>query len=305
MRYTLFGVLLGCTALLPVAGIAADPTTPPTPTTQVQPPPPPGQPVPGTTTQTGEIRVQQPAPQIHVTQPQPTVSVRQPAPEIIVRQPPPVISVQIPQPEIIVRMPKPEVNVSAPPPQVAVSENKPQVQVEAAKPQVNVSGQQQAANVQMQEAKPAVRYEQTGQPQITVNRGSGQPQIRYEEMAATGQLPAAQPGEPGTGMANAEPVKVSQLQNAELYGEQDKKFGKIDRVVQDATGKTSIVIGHIDGMGGKDIVMPLNNVFMSGDRLVIRGLTDEQAKALPRWTGNDRNVKELDADQSVPVATHA
>lgn len=192
MKYSLFGALLGCTALLPAVAMAAEPPTPPA---QVQPPAAVEKTVPGGTAQTGEITVQQPPAQVHVTQPQPSVAVRQANPEVIVRQPPPTVTVQIPQPEIIVRMTKPEVSVTTPPPQVSVNEAKPQVQVETAKPQVNVSAQQQAANVQMlQEGRPTVRYEQTGEPKVVINRAEGQPQIRYEQVAETGKQPGMPAG---------------------------------------------------------------------------------------------------------------
>jgi hypothetical protein len=293
--------LLGCTALLPVAAMAANPTPANEPAAQVQTPPP-GTPESTATTKTGEVTVQQPAPQVHVAQPQPRVTVRQAAPEIIVRQAPPAIAVQMPQPEIIVRMPKPEVSVAAPPPQVSVTENKPQIQVEAAKPNVNVTPQQQAANVQTQEARPTIRYEQTGQPQVFVKSAPGQPQIRYEEMtgSATGPTAAAE-----TTGANAQQIKVAQLTKADVYDEKGNKIGRADHVVQDRSGSMSVVIGHNEALGGKDVMLPLSSTYWSGDRLVIRGVTVDQLKSMPQWTASDQNVKELDANQSVPVSTRA
>ncbi len=283
MKPSLFGALLGCTALFPALAMAAD-TQPPAPAT----------------TQTGEVTVQQPAPRVHVSQPEPKVTVRQPKPEIIVRQPAPVIAVKIPQPQIIVRMPKPEVSVATPQPQISVSEAKPQVQVQTAKPQVNVMAAQQSANVEMQQARPVVRYEQTGKAKVFVKRPEGQPTVRYEQMTAANGPSAAQQG-----AANTQQVKVSELLHTEAYDANGNKLGKVDGVVQNNAGTASLVIGHGSALNGKEVLVPLNDVRMANGRLVIQGVTAQQLAGMPEWNANNRNMKQLKANQAVVVYTQA
>ena len=39
-----------------------------------------------------------------------------------------------------------------------------------------------------------------------------------------------------------------------------------------------------------------------GDRIVLRNLTEEQVKALPKYTADDKTYRELDGNQTVSLS---
>ena len=286
------------------------------------------------------VRVDQAAPQVTVQQPQPQVTVRQPQPEIVVRMPPPTISVQQPQPEVIVCMPQPDVNVAMPQPQVAVNQPQPQVQVvqpeqpkvqvEREQPQVVVQQQPgQQANVQVQQAQqqPQVRFERTGEPNIQYNM-TGEPRVTYERAGQQGadqrnqQAAAPAQNQQTAATRNAEttgtvardtatsqgvtrPMPVSRLKDMDVVNARGEQLGDVERViVSNADNKTYVIIGHggFLGLGEKQVALPLEQLTLRGDKLVIRGLTDDRIKAMPAWDRNNRSYRELDGNQMAQIS---
>ena len=295
----------------------------------------------GTATQPAgpAVKVEQAPPQVTVQQSEPQVTVRQPQPEITVHQPAPTVTVDIPQPEITIKMPPPDVQVSQAQPQVSVNQAKPQVQVvQPAAPQVQVQAAQ--PNVQVQrsadsqpnvtvqptDGKPTIKYDRE-EPKVVVNQAKGDPNINVQQSgganatdAATGaaqsrvaanQAPAAvvpPVGVPAVVAPRAATtgggVTVAQLNALNLYNAQGNELGDVEHVIRGQDGKTSIVIGHggFLGLGEKQVAIPLEQVAMRGDRLVIQGVTDEQIKAMPAWSASAGNFTELPGSQSVPVS---
>lgn len=115
-----------------------------------------------------------------------------------------------------------------------------------------------------------------------------------------------QKGADRTGSTNAagtKQIKVSRLTDMNLYNAKGEILGDIEQVVRGGDGQASIVIGHggILGLGEKQVALPIDKVSMNGDRLVARGITDDQIKAMPAWTKGSGT--QLNADQSVSVGT--
>lgn len=256
-------------------------------------------------------RTAQQAPQVQVQQGAPNVTVRQPQPEIIVRQAPPTITVQQPQPEIIVRMPEPDVNVSL---------ARPDVQVQMPQPQVQVIPPQDQSNVQVsqQQQQPNVRFERSGQPRVVYQQAPGEPRIRYESAANAQQesqqqqaqqqqaqqqsQQAAQTGAIGGGQR----VLVSRIKDMNLFNARGQQLGDVERVVVGNDGRAYIVIGHggFLGLGEKQVALPLENVALQGDRLVIRGVTEQQIEAMPAFNIGDGNFRELNDNQTTQVSAN-
>lgn len=283
------------------------------------------------------VRVDQASPQVTVQQPQPRVTVNQAQPEILVRQPQPTVTVDIPQPEIIVRMPEPDVNVAMTQPQVQVRQPQPQVQVqqprqqaqvevERSQPQVQVMQQPQSndrSNVQVQQAQgqPQVRYERA-EPRVVVNQPQGEPQIRIERMDESqqasaqgqeGQQQAAAPNQAGVAAGQQEAtgalpagqaLSVSRVTDMNLYNARGNELGDVERVVQGQDGQQFIVIGAggFLGIGERDVAIPTDRVAMQGNRLVIRGVTEDEIRAMPPFERNNRNFRDLDANQQVQIS---
>jgi sporulation protein YlmC with PRC-barrel domain len=265
-------------------------------------------------------------PHVTVHQPQPQVSVRQPTPEITIRQPAPTITIHQAQPTITVRMPEPQVDVSMSQPQVSVLPT--QGQTDPVQPRVTVvpPGEIQAT-VQGSGGQPVVRFEQVGEPRIVYQRADGQPQIQVEQQAGDRrtqgqqpqgqqqvqqqaarqqQQPAARPQQTQqdtAALGAGRPIAVSRLLDMSLYNERGQQLGHVEQVILGRDNKQYIVIGHggFLGLGEKRIVLGLDNVRLTGDRLVIRGLTEAELKAMPAWNWPRGTYRELEDDATVDL----
>jgi hypothetical protein len=282
------------------------------------------------------VRVEQAAPRVFVQQPQPDVTVNQPQPEITVHQPAPVVTVQIPPPQITVRMPKPQVNVAMAQPQVRVELPKPQVQivqpaqpqvqVQPAQPQVNVEQAAQQPNVTVQESQqaPQIKYD-TAPPQVVVNQPQGAPNVQIEQAGqgaeggaqpnqATAAAPPATatptpaPAQPSTQAATqggTQTVPVSDLLRMEVVNSQGNTLGKVEQVlVSKADNMGYVVVGH-GSLGDKQVALPVKEMALQNGKLVVRGLTDDQIRAMPAWKEGDTNFAGVDNNQTVVVSTAA
>lgn len=271
-----------------------------------------------------QIQVHQAPPQVAIQQAQPNVTVRQLPPEIVVRQGAPTVTVDIPQPEIIVRMPQPEVNVAVAQPQVEVRQPQPQVQVvQPQQPQVEVNRSQQAqvsvqpaqpqVTLQQDQAQPQIRYERA-EPQVRVNQAQGQPNVRFEQLqpgqeqqaqiqapATTGSIP------PAAGATDARAFSTRELMDRNIYNLRGEQFGDVERVLIGQGNRGYVVIGHggFLGLGEKKIMLPLEQIRVQGDRLVMPGLTDDQIRAMPEFNaGAVQGYREADAAYRVNIGLH-
>lgn len=276
-----------------------------------------------------QIRVEQATPQVTVQQAQPNVTVNQAQPEITVHQPAPTITVDIPQPVITIRMPKPDVNVSTAQPQVQVSQTKPQVQVvQPGQPQVNVQSGKQA-DVKVQDGKEAPKVNYTSeQAKVVVNQKQGAPTVHMEQagqataaterQGASATTPAPQPGANANAQpaanANAQPaananmqtIQAARLMKMNVVSAKGDTLGDVEHVLTHGTDKkTYVVVGHggFLGMGEKQVALPIDNMFVRDGKLVMRGMTDEQIKAMPAWSKNTTGYSEPAADQPIQVGT--
>lgn len=260
---------------------------------------------------------------IVVQQHQPRITVHQQPPEIIVRQAAPTITVQQPQPEIIVRMPEPDVDVAMPRPKVDI--NRPQVAVQPPRQQAQVE-------VQPQDRKPNVRVEKVGQPRLVYQQAPGKPQIRYEGVSSGGHAqPQAQTGSTapergatdeerrrararlGVGQPNAQPgegqdaatqrLPVDAVEDLAVYNMRGEKLGDVEEVVADAQNRRRIVIGHggFLGIGEDEVAFPVERFGYRGDRLVIRGVTDDDIEQMAEYRDTPTDYRELAENDSVEL----
>ncbi|MFC1458547.1 PRC-barrel domain-containing protein [Microvirga arabica] len=271
-----------------------------------------------------QVTVNQAQPEIIVRQPQPTVRVDIPQPEIIVRMPEPDVNVALAQPQVEVRHPQPQVRVQQPPQQ-------PQVQMVQDQQQPQVQIQRQAnsePNVQVQQSQgqPNVRYERA-EPRVIVNQAQGQPNVRIEragegQQAAAAQKPSNQQvAQQRRGLTEQErqaarerlatdvdttaavdnqnvrtrPVSVDDMDDMDVYNARGEKLGDAERIVVDGNNKRYVVIGHggFLGIGEDRVAFPLERFGISGDRLVIRGVTEEDIEAMDDYRDQAMNYRRL------------
>jgi sporulation protein YlmC with PRC-barrel domain len=289
------------------------------------------------------VQIDQAEPRVTVRQAQPSVAVTQPQPEITVRQPAPQVTVFIPKPEIVIRMPDPSVRVSQAQPEVEVTQPEPTVQVvqpeqqarvtmaQGDQPEVQVIQPEQQAKVDVRKSgEPNVNYE-AEEPQVRVQREEGQPAVRYEQaesgeasapdrqlqadadspaerteqaFAAADRNPAEVTG--AVGESDTRTVRVSDIDGMDVVNARGNQLGDIDRlVVSRADNRIMAIVAHggFLGLGEKKVAIPLENMAMSDDRLVVQGLTDDDIKAMPEWNEGSPNFRELADNQRAEVPT--
>ena len=98
------------------------------------------------------------------------------------------------------------------------------------------------------------------------------------------------------------PVRVDWLLDVSLYNVRGQLLGDIERVVRNTKNEVSVIIGRggFLGLGEKQISVPVSNTYVSGDRLVVRGLTDAQLSAMPEWTER-AGIADVEENQTVVV----
>jgi sporulation protein YlmC with PRC-barrel domain len=257
-----------------------------------------------------QVTVNQAQPEIIVRQPQPTVRVDIPQPEIIVRMPEPDVNVAMAQPQVQVSQPRPQVQVQQP-------QQQPQVQVEPSQPRVLVqrqAGEQAQVQVQRAEGQPQVRYERA-EPRVIVNQAEGQPNVRIErqqQAQATQQQRPAQMNQQQTAQgsvysaeqrrtirerlnagdveatgaidANVQtrPIAISDIEDTNVVNARGEELGEVDRVIVTPQGRQFLVVGSggFLGIGRDRVAFPLERFWLRGDRLVIRGVTEQDIEAM-------------------------
>ena len=80
-------------------------------------------------------------------------------------------------------------------------------------------------------------------------------------------------------------VTLRDLEDAEVYGVEGDQLGEVERFLGDEMNNVVAVTVETEGFlgfGGEDVVVPLDQMQLEGDRFVTP-LTEEQLKAMPRW----------------------
>ncbi len=99
-------------------------------------------------------------------------------------------------------------------------------------------------------------------------------------------------------------MTVSALTEKDLIGPAGKEIGEIDDVVENnADKKQYLVISHGGFLGffETEVLLPLENVAVQNDRIIARNLTEEQLKALPKFSDAGDAYRKLDGTQEVTL----
>ncbi len=79
---------------------------------------------------------------------------------------------------------------------------------------------------------------------------------------------------------------VGQLTGMELRGSAGERLGRVDEVLQTRGGRivaVSVQIGGFLGVGGREVILMLDQLRREGDQLVT-GLSQAQVEAQPPWS---------------------
>ena len=118
--------------------------------------------------------------------------------------------------------------------------------------------------------------------------------------ASETQSSTTAPAQPATPMKQ---MAVSALTDKDLVGARDNEVVISSVVESNADKKQYLVIsrGGFLGLFETEVLVPLENVAAQGDRIVLRNLTEEQVKALPKYTTDDKAYRNLDGSQTVSL----
>ena len=116
------------------------------------------------------------------------------------------------------------------------------------------------------------------------------------------QPPVATPAPPATPTRQ---MSVSALEDKDLIGANSGEVGDIESVVEsNADKKRHIVIsrGGFLGFFETEVAIPLENVAVRNDQVVLQNLTEEQLKALPKYENSNNAYRVLDDSESISLA---
>ena len=116
---------------------------------------------------------------------------------------------------------------------------------------------------------------------------------------ATPPGPTPAPQEPTVSAPPPPPTKqmsVSALTEKDLQGAKENEIGDIERVVEANSDKKRYLVisrGGFLGLFESEVLVPLENVAVQGDRIVLRNMTEEQIKTSPKFENDDKAYREL------------
>ena len=192
----------------------------------------------------------------------------------------------------------------------------PNITYEREEPQVTVNQAEGQPNVTFEQVEGAAPQGQdpaalTAEQQAAAQPGQAEP---AEQPAAEQQQAAAQPmagaeaTQPQAGAtAGGQAIRVSELIDADVVNAEGEQLGDVKQVmINTADQQAYVIVGHggFLGLGEKEIALPLNNMWMRDDDLVIRGLTDDQIRQMPAWEQAE-GYQEIGADQTTEISTVA
>ncbi|TXN33541.1 hypothetical protein FV220_02040 [Methylobacterium sp. WL19] len=261
----------------------------------------------GTNTPNDKARItlQEGAPQIRVQQAQPTVTLHQMQPQITVHQPAPTVTVNIPRPEITVRMPRPDVDVSQAAPQLQVVQSRDQADVNVQRqgqtqPQIQYSQEQAKVSIVQQQGQPQVKVERTSQSDQGA-RTADQRQAYEKEFGLIDSTAST-----GSGATAGHAMRVKQLDDMDVYNAKGKKLGEVDRVVMSQKdSKRYVVVSHggFLGLGEDKVAFPLERFSVKGnDRLVIRGVSEQDVENMDNWRKDVADYRKLNDDDQANLS---
>ena len=290
------------------------------------------QPEPVITVQTPQptVNVQQQAPIVTVEQAQPVVTVRIPEPIVTVRLPKPEVDVNTSEPRVAVETPKPIVRFMRPEPRIEIQEAQPIVNVEEAQAEVAVN-EAEGAEVKVEQAEASVEVEQA-EPQVNVSRAepqvqvqqAGEARVNVEQADArvrvedTGQAAVrvdAQQQTAAVARTNYDMDSaylltlkrspfytrtVSDIIGTDVKGANGEEIGDIEDIAL-RNGKVVAImsVGGFLGLGDHEVAMPLENMTMQGDDIVVN-MTEEQVEALDEY--DYRSVTALPRRRTIEYA---
>lgn len=265
-------------------------------------------------------------PQVSVSIPEPLVTVRQPAPSLNVdldaetsttaQESTPAANELDRMDEggvMTVRATGQAVDESNANVRLLESEEQAVVNYQGAEPQVHYIAAEPEVSLET-EGELTVDVIQSGEPKVVIRQaradaegGNQQQQSATQRQAAmqsqeSMQRTADNPWDPAEAFAQDESrqltgetqsITVADVEGMEVVNTRDEVLGNIDRIVTNGNERYVIIShgGWFFGLNDKEVAYPVEELYMTGDKILLSGLTEEQIEALPEYDyTNERTV---------------
>jgi hypothetical protein len=99
-------------------------------------------------------------------------------------------------------------------------------------------------------------------------------------------------------------MSVSALEDKDLMGANSGEVGDIESVVESNADKKRFIVisrGGFLGFFETDVAIPLENVAVRNDQVVLQNLTEEQLKALPKFENDNNAYRVLDDGENITL----
>ncbi len=119
--------------------------------------------------------------------------------------------------------------------------------------------------------------------------------------ATSTQAPVTTPAQPA---APTRQMSVSALEDKDLIGANSGEVGDIESVVESNADKKRFIVisrGGFMGFFETDVAVPLENVALRNDQVVLQNLTEDQLKALPKFENDNNAYRVLDDNESITL----
>ncbi|MGQ7261612.1 PRC-barrel domain-containing protein [Vreelandella sp. V005] len=178
-----------------------------------------------------------------------------------------------------------DINVEQKPAEVKVEQDKPDITVEQSQPEVTI--EQPEPNVTVEEAEPNVTVEQTGEPEVTVEQAEDaevnvnqdeqerQQDNQQRDQASQNQTDQADQNNQTDRNDQSNPLmsqRASDLEGRSIANREGEEIGEVQHIAKhnDSGELFAIVsVGGFWGIGATDIALPLNDVHVEDDQLVV------------------------------------
>ena len=99
-------------------------------------------------------------------------------------------------------------------------------------------------------------------------------------------------------------MTVESLEDKDLMGANSGEVGDIESVVENNADKKRFIVisrGGFLGFFETDVAIPLENVAVRSDQVVLQNLTEEQLKALPQYENANNAYRELGDNENLSL----
>jgi len=123
--------------------------------------------------------------------------------------------------------------------------------------------------------------------------------------ADAGAATVRDPGSTGAVPAAGRDLRVTDVENMDVYNYRNEKLGEVKRLVRGIANNRQFVVlehGGFLGLGEKEVPLPLDRFAVRGDRLYFRGLTEAELRQMPDWDMNTREYREFGDNETIRMS---